>query len=320
MQTIAFADLDPSATIQVPFNGQEVSITTAPQGCNIEVEGIVKNLDDFHGSTVVDHVVNFGPALSSLIGTYADPSGYFSTDHDGLTILTNQENSLGEEARTVVEEVNGLALQLIGDKDLYNNEVFCRRYYDLALKGYSLLSRAESMEDYHTDRIPVSLIRAGLVTTRLAHGLGMDAVVKNEVQVETKRTHHKDGNPEDIMVTVRWENPDDMQKLRDMLHGKDTEISDFVNPATWGSAAALLLALKYGHGIVPNSVEFRSFMGTMQGVVLANKECRALGITPYFKLLGVTDTMDMTYYLAGRISVADAGHVLRHFQPKQFRK
>lgn len=58
-------------------------------------------------------------------------------------------------------------------------------------------------------------------------------------------------------MTVRWENPNDLQMLQDMLHGKDLEISDFVNPASWASTAELLLALKYGHGIVPKSVEHR---------------------------------------------------------------
>lgn len=317
LPTKAFAELDPSATIQVPFNGHEVSITTAPTGFQIEAKDKIKELTHFHGTTKVDHVINFGPSLSSLIGTYDDADGYFSEVHDDLTILTDQDNELGEEARTVVEEVNDLALQLINDEELYNNERFCRKYYDLALKGYSLLSRADNIDNHHIDRIPVSLIRAGLVTTRLAHGLGMNALVKNEVQVETKRAHPIDGNPEDIMVTVRWQSPNDMQMLRDMLHGKDIEISDFVNPASWASTAALLLALKYGHGIVPKSVEHRSFMATKQGVMMANKECRELGITPSFRLLGVTDTMDLAYYLAGKISVGDAGNALKHFRPKQ---
>lgn len=49
---------------------------------------------------------------------------------------------------------------------------------------------------------------------------------------------------------------------------------------------------------------------------MAIKECRAMGITPSFRLLGVTDTMDRAYYLAGKISVGDAGNALKHFRPK----
>ncbi|MBP6962717.1 hypothetical protein KBB49_04230 [Candidatus Saccharibacteria bacterium] len=312
MQTIAFADLDPSATIQVPFNGQSVSITTAPEGFQIEAKSKIKDLEHFHGPTVVDHVVNFGPSLSSLIGTYEDTEGYFSTNHDDMTVLTNSDTEAGEEAREVVEAVNQLAIQLIGNNELYSDEKFCRRYYDLALKGYGLLSRSDNISGHHEPKIPVSLIRAGLVTTRLAHGAGMNAVVKDEIQVETKRAQPIDGNPEDIMVTVRWTNPEDPQKL----NGQSLEIADFVNPASWASTAALLLALKHGHNVVPKSIEHRSFMGTMQGVMMAIKECKSMGILPSFILLGITDTMDKNYYLSGKISVGDAGNALKHFRPK----
>ena len=313
MPTIAFADLDPSATIQVPFNGHEVSITTAPAGFQIEAKDKIKNLEDFHGTTEVDHVINFGPSLSSLIGTYDDKDGYFSENRDELTILTSQDDDLGGEANTVVEEVNKLAIELIKNSELYGDEGFCRQYYDLAVKGYALLLRTDNIDSYHEQKIPVSLIRAGLVTTRLAFGLGMNAFVKNEVQVETKRSHPIDGNPEDIMVTVRWTNSEDPQKL----NGQDLEIADFVNPASWASTAALLLALKHGHNVIPKSIEHRSFMGTMQGVMLAISECKSMGIKPTFKLVGITDTMNENYYLAGKISVGDAGDALKHFRPKQ---
>lgn len=304
MPTIAFADLEPSATIQVPFNGQEVSITTAPAGFRIEAKDKIKDLKQFHGSTEVDHVINFGPSLSPLVGTYEDSDGFFDHDSEELLILSNTN----PEARLVIGGINDLAVQLIADPKLYEDEQFCKSYYDLALKGYLLLPPASNNES-----IPVSLIRAGLVTTRLAHGLGIDAKVKNEVQVETKRAHPVDGNPEDILVTVRWTNPDDPQKL----NGVDMEIADFVNPASWASTAALLLSLKHCHNSVPKSIEHRSFIGTMQGVMLAISECKAMGIKPTFKMVGITDTMNKKYYLSGKISVGDAGDALKHFRPKQ---
>ncbi len=303
MPTIAFADLDPSATIQVPFNGHEVSITTAPVGFQIEAKDKIKNLEDFHGTTEVDHVINFGPSLSSLIGTYADEDHFFEQDSEELLILSNTN----PEAQIVIKGINDLAVQLINDQTLYEDEQFCRSYYDLALEGYRLLPPASNI-----DSIPVSLIRAGLVTTRLAHGLGISAKVKNEVQVETKRAHPIDGNPEDILVTVRWTNPEDPQRL----NGVDMEIADFVNPASWASTAALLLGLKHCHNSVPRSIEHRSFMGTMQGVMLAISECKSMGIKPTFKMVGITDTMNENYYLSGKISVGDAGNALKHFRPK----
>jgi len=303
MNTIALSELDPSATIQVPFNGQQVSVTSPPAGSRIEILDGLRNPTDFHGPTDVDHVINFGPSLSSLIGKYNDSDGFFGEDRDGVLVLSNTSS----EAQRVIKGINTLAVQMIEKPALYDDVKFCQSYYDLALEGYRLLPSAKN-----SNPIPVSLIRAGLVTTRLAHGLGIDARVENEIQVETKRAHPKDGNPEDILVTVRWANGDDPKKF----NNADIEIADFVNPASWASTAALLLVLKHCHNSVPKSIEHRSFMGTMQGIMLAISECRAMGIIPTFKMIGITDTMNENYYLTGKISVGDAGDALRHFRPK----
>ncbi len=140
----------------------------------------------------------------------------------------------------------------------------------------------------------------------------MDAFIQNEVQVETKRAHPKGGAHEDLMVTVRWAHPEDPMKLKN----KDILVADFVNPASWSSTAALLLVLAHCFDVRPKSVEHRSFIATAQGIDLARRECAALGIKTWFNLVGITDTMNDNYYLSGKLSVADAGHALRHFRPK----
>ncbi len=305
--TIAFSELEPQATEHVLFDGHDITITSAPSGSRIDVTNFVRDPLDFHGPTDVDHVINFGGSLSGLIGTYDGPSVETINGLPDSCVEVLSETNIN--AVEVVRGIDNLARQLIADSSLYDNKEFCRTYYDLAEKGYRLLDELDDANDVRG--IPVSLIRAGLVTTRLAHGFGMDEIVPEEVQVETKRFHPKGGQHTDISVTVRWADYSDPLSLQN----KAIEIADFVNPASWASTAALLIALKQGYGVQPTSVMHRSFMGTEQGVALAKRVCSAMNIKALFKLVGIADRLNDMYYLSGDIAVGDAGQALRHFRP-----
>ena len=283
----------------VLFHDTNIEILSAPTGKRLDVSTFVRNPSDFHGPTDVDHVVLFGQALRHLVGTFPIPEGINKLEDIQVLALRD------ERAAAISASLKQLALEVVHDDRLYDNIDFCRQYYDLARKGYALF------EPPREEQIPVSLIRAGLVTTRLAYGLGIHDHVPREVRVETKRSHPKHGAADDMMVTVRWDGKTDPQSL----HDKDLLIADFVNPASWASTAALLEVLKHRYDVVPKTVELRSFMGTIQGVNLARSVCKQLGITPRFTFVDIAGQMDAHYYLTGDKVVADAGHVLRHFQP-----
>jgi hypothetical protein len=283
----------------IRFNNCSVLLSSKNGLERIDVSSLIRDPGDFHGPTDVDQVVDFGQAMNDLIGVY-EASDDFYKQHD-ISVLSH----VNDEAKKIVTEVDGLARQLIKNPQLYDDKNFCKQYYELAKQGYELLQEPDE------SLIPVSLIRAGLVTTRLAIKSGMNEAVAAEIKVETKRAHPKDGLHTDLMVTVRWEHQDDPMKLK----GKDILIADFVNPASWASTAALLLVLKHCYDAAPRSVEHRSFMATAQGVDLARRACAELGIETTFSLVGITNEMNDNYYLSGPLAVADAGHALRHFLP-----
>lgn len=284
----------------VPFNnGPDIHILSAPEGSRLDITDYVRDIRDFHGPRDVDQVVLFGQTLAHLAHAFEIPKDLDTTTD--IQVLARQDSRAAE----ISDNLINLAKQVIADASLYDDVGFCKEYYNLAAQGYSLFNTPTP------DMIPVSLIRAGLVTSRLAYGLGMNDIVPHEVKVETKRAHPKQGAPEDLMVTVRWNNEADPKSL----DGNNLLIADFVNPASWASNGALFMVLKHCYGVTPQSTELRSFMGTIQGVELARNVCRMLKINPTFRFVDIASEMDEHYYLKGEKVVADAGHVLRHFQP-----
>jgi len=153
-----------------------------------------------------------------------------------------------------------------------------------------------------------------LVTTRLALGLGPDAVIDNEVAVVTKRTHLI-GEPEtNLSVTVKWR---DLDKLKS-IDNQEILLSDFVNPASGASGLAFILAAQ-AKGLRVAKVNHRSINLTRQGVVFVRKELDKLGIGSTFYSVGECNQLNQMYYLSGKRAVADAGDLLRHFLPKWYK-
>ncbi len=301
---------------QLDFAGALVEITSAPDGAgeHVDVSAILRNPEDFHGSPQVHDVVQFGTAFAGLIGHHDDPTGFF-VDRDvlpekGVIILADHYT----EAQNVVTQVDSLAQRVINDDRLYHDVAFCRDYLAAARIGYGLLRQL--LPDFGQGQAPsiaLSLVRAGLVTTRLARGDDLNAVIDEEVRVVTKRAHPKHGAHSELMVTVKWEDPNDVAKLDDAT----VEMADFVNPASWASAAALLLSAQ-SRGAAPATLVHRSIMATEQGIIYARNVLLSgtLGrlVTPVFYTLGTSRNLSPDYYLSNP-AVADAGHVLRHFLP-----
>jgi hypothetical protein len=288
---------------EVPFGDSTIMLYSGANGETFDISPDLRDPSDFHGDPNVHHLVDFGDALKGIIGTFEEPQKLVEL---GNSLIVLEDTN--PEAAQIVQDISRLALQVIGDKKLYDNIPFCGRYYDLAEKGYRLLR--QDIPPQNIDFI-VSLLRGGAVASRLDLGLDKNATISNEFLVETKRAHPKDGRQEDLMVTVRFPEGYDPHDL----HEKDIAIPDFVNPASWSSTAAFLIALKE-YGVIPRSVEHRSFMGTAQGVVLAARFCKQIGIeNVLFRMVGMSRKVDANYYLKGDKVVADAGHALRHFLP-----
>ncbi|MDZ7587580.1 MAG: hypothetical protein U0946_07545 [Patescibacteria group bacterium] len=265
----------------------------------LDVLALLLHPEDFHGSMEVDHLVKFGSTFNGLIG----PTSVELPEKEVMVLEHHFD-----EAKKLMDKINQLAQQVIADSRKYDDVGFCQEYFEQALAGYRMLDK------YEPKGIPVSLERAGLVTTRLALNLDKDAVIDNEVAVVTKRTHLK-GEPEtNLSVTVKWR---DLDKLKS-INNQEVLLSDFVNPASGASGMAFILAAKE-LGIKPARVNHRSISLTRQGVVFVRQELEALGIMSTFYAVGECKELNNLYYLTGHRTVADAGHLLRHFLPKWYR-
>lgn len=314
---IDYAELqnDPEFTKLMEFGGLSATVTAAPEGHVIDIGQHLRDPSDFHGSKLVHDVVQFGSSLAGLIGHYDDPNGFFADRQQlarqGIIVLSDYY----PEAIEVVEGINDLAEFMRANPEKYDDRVFARRYYDLAARGYGLLrDKLPELGHASTEQsLPVSLVRAGMVTTRLALGLTPDATIEGELAVVTKRAHPKNGAYEHLMVTVKWQDPAyDPQRI----NGKHLLLSDFVNPASGASTAALIIAA-LNRGAKPDSVEHRSVMATRQGIEFWHKVFVAMGIRPSFVAVGSTDNLNPNYYLESP-GVGDAGQVLRHFLPSWY--
>lgn len=294
------------------FGRNKVEVLNAGIGAKIDVYPFLRNPADFHGDPHVDHVVLFNGTFLPLIGEF-DPSKFGEWNPDklpdqGIVVLEHHYH----DAADLVLRVDKLAQRIIKDPKLYDDLVISEEYYDLAKEGYNMLARrAENFRIGHIQGVPVSLERAGLVTTRLALGLEKNAVVPNEVRVVTKRTHLKEGPEEHLTVTVNWR---DREHMKQQVNGKRIDLADFVNPASGASTAALLVACKQ-NGVLPSQLVSHSFSMTRQGVLFMKRALEDMDVKPIFYSVGECDKMNNAYYLMGK-AVADAGHILRHHLPQ----
>lgn len=273
-------------------------IVSAKPGERLDVSPLLKFPQDFHGDMNVDHLVKFGPAFAGLTGRHDE-----ALPKTGVMILEQHDGG----AKKLMDQINALAQKIISDARFYDDPGIASEYFNMAKEGYRMLDK------YEPKGIPVSLERAGLVTTRLALNLSQDAEIGNEVAVVTKRMHLKDEPAENLSVTVQWR---DREKLKS-IDGGELLLSDFVNPASGASGLAFVVAAKE-MGYVPAQINHRSISCTSQGVNFVRQELDKLGIKSTFYSVGVCHEMNEMYYLIGDRAVADAGQVLRHFLPKWY--
>lgn len=278
-------------------------IVSAKPGEKLDVLPLLKFPEDFHGSMQVDHLVKFGDSFVSLIG-----KSEAELPKDEVVILEHHVT----QAKKLMDRINELAQQVIADATKYDDVGFCREYFELAKEGYRLLDKYRPF-DFAQGR-PVSLERAGLVTTRLAMGLDKDVVITEEQKVVTKRTHLKDEPETSLSVTVQWR---DEAKLKE-LNDKEVLLSDFVNPASGSSGLAFAAAAK-NLDIKLTKINHRSISCTRQGVIFTRQVLGEMGIKSSFMSVGECNELNQMYYLTGNRAVADAGHMLRHFLPKWYK-
>jgi len=315
METIVpFEDIDPMSTSPVDFDGNIIRITMAPAGTKMDISDILLDRASFHGSPEVDDLVQFGPALESLRGTFDSSVGVFADRNrlpdNGIHVLSDHDY----QALWLVGEIDTLAQRVIADSKLYDDAAFCRDYFGLAKEGFGLVRKfAKSIGEQTDDFTPLTLERAGFVTTRLAAGVELDADVPNEIRVVTKRAHHIKGNKEDLMVSVRWRNLNNILAIDSATLG----IADFVNPASGASTLAVLLVARQCD-VTPEKVVHESFMASEQGIAFSHRILQTMGIVPVFYTLGTTKHLTDQYYLRDP-AVADAGDVLCKFLPEWYK-
>lgn len=276
-------------------------IISAKPGEKLDVLPLLKHPEEFHGDTKVDLLIKFKDSFVSLIG-----KSDAKLPEDEVMILEHHF----AEAKQLMDKINGLAQQVISDSKKYDDVGFCKEYFELAKAGYEMLDKQGKQLG-----IPVSLERAGLVTTRLALGVEPDAVINEEQQVVTKRTHLKDEPDEYLSVTVKWRDEAKLQEIKD----QEILLSDFVNPASGSSGLAFCAAVK-AKKLAMAKVNHRSISCTRQGVIFSRAALQEMGIKSSFMSVGECNELNNLYYLTGSRAVADAGDMLRHFLPKWYKQ
>lgn len=277
----------------------------------IDVSPLLVDPGSFFGDHEVDYLIKFKDLYKDIIGKYHGQFGSSNLknlEKNQIFVLENYYS----EAKNLMNKINEVAQKIVFNSNLYHDIGVAREYFLLAKGGYEMLHKYEKKFKIDDLKLPaVSLERAGLVTTRLAKGVSKDALLKNEIRVVTKRTHLKGEPATNLSVTVLWRNKNQLKKI----NNKSILISDFVNPASGASSAAFILAAEK-LGIKPAKIYHRSISLTEAGVLLMKKALTEIGIESVFYSVGIATELSPNYYLIGDRAVADAGHILRHFLPK----
>lgn len=289
----------------------KVIIQSGKEGNKIDVTPFLLDPDNFFGDHHVDHLVKFKDTYTKIIGKYHGQFGPWnlkSLEKNQIYVLENYYDN----AKYLMDKINIIAQKIVFNSVFYHDTGVAKEYYHLAKEGYELLTKHEKQFKIEDKQLPaISLERAGLITTRLALGKSQNAKLKNEIRVVTKRTHLIGEPTTNLSVTVLWRDKEQLKKIND----QSILISDFVNPASGASAAAFILAAKK-LGIKPSKIYHRSVSLTQAGVLLMKKALTEMGIGSVFYSVGVASELSPNYYLVGDRAVADAGHILRHFLPK----
>lgn len=312
----------------------KVVISSGKDGSKIDVTSLLLDPDSFFGDTLVDHLVKFKDIYTKIIGKYHGQFGPWnlkSLEKNQIYILENYYDN----AKYLMDKINIIAQKIVFNSVFYHDTGIAKEYYLLAKEGYELLTKHEKQFIFRHSgeemkpttpeskirfwasqndikNIPaISLERAGLITTRLALGKSQNAKLKNEIRVVTKRTHLIGEPTTNLSVTVLWRDKEQLKQI----HNKSILISDFVNPASGASSAAFILTAEK-LGIKPSKIFHRSVSLTQAGTLLMKKALTEMGIKSVFYSVGVASELSSNYYLVGNRAVADAGHILRHFLPK----
>ena len=289
----------------------KVIIHSGKNNNKIDVTPFLLDPDNFFGDHQVDYLVKFKDLYVKIIGKYHGQYGDWnlrSLEKNQIYILENYYDN----AKYLMDKINEIAQKIVFNSNLYHDKSIAEEYFLLAKKGYEMLHKHEKQFKIDDLRLPaISLERAGLVTTRLALGKGKNAFLKNEIRVVTKRTHLKGEPATNLSVTVLWRDKDQLKQI----NNKPILISDYVNPASGASSTAFILAAQK-LGIKPSKIYHRSISLTKAGALLMKEALTDMGIESVFYSVGVASELSPNYYLIGDRAVADAGHILRHFLPK----
>lgn len=290
----------------------KVVIQSGKDGHKLDVSSLLLDPDNFFGDHKVDYLVKFKDLYVKIIGKYDGQFGPWNLKGLEKNHIYALENYY-DNAKYLMDKINEIAQKIVFNSVFYHDTGIAKEYFELAKEGYEMLRKHESQFKIEDKNIPtISLERAGLITTRLALGKSQNAKIKNEIRVVTKRTHLKGEPTTNLSVTVLWRNKEQLKQI----DGKSILISDFVNPASGASSSAFILAAQK-LGVKPSKVFHRSVSLTQAGTLLMKKALTEMGIESTFYSVGVASELSPNYYLIGDRAVADAGHILRHFLPKE---
>lgn len=270
------------------FGPHTIHVYSASEGQTIDLTGHLEHPEKYRGRLQVDQVIDHGSSYRHLNGTrYEEELNPDDLAENGIFIA---EFMYGE-AKRLADSIGKFGSRAMETPSLHSDRYFAQEYLEAVRVGYNFLRGKKAELGLDDSGIPVSILRAGAICTRLARGKGKDAYVKDEQLVAVKRAH-LEGVPRDQLVaTVRWLYPD---KVRTM-NGKSIEIADGVLATGASDIAAILGAMQMDS--IPSHVLHTAIMGTHGGILTTMDRLGQLGIPFNVLTLGVSRSMNDQYYL-----------------------
>lgn len=294
-------------TADYQFGPDTIHVFSAAPGQKIDLTDLLAHPEGYKGNPKVDQVIDHRSSYKHLNGTHYE--GELNPDDLAENGVFIAEFMYGK-AKRLADTIGKFGSRAMETPSLHSDRYFAQEYLEVARMGYDFLRGKKVELGLDDSGIPVSLLRAGAICTRLAKGKGKDTYVKDEQLVAVKRAHLEGVPPDQLIATVRWLNPDNVRNM----NGKSIEIADGVLATGASDMAVVLGAMQMD--AIPSHVLHTSIMATPGGILTTQDRLGQLGIPFNVLTLGVSRSMDHRYYLnenRGRYEsrkVGDLGDIL----------
>ncbi|OGM15894.1 hypothetical protein A2V56_05180 [Candidatus Woesebacteria bacterium RBG_19FT_COMBO_42_9] len=296
----------PYANPEIQVNGYPVSIEVAPPGAKIPVLHRIKDAAHYVGPGEFDILVDFRDTFvrNGMWNSYVPKERQWNAFNlpEGITVLGFIDPDIKEATNE---------MEWIAQRDFYENDKDCERYYILNKTIFGKISRWSRPRTKSGNLEFIGLIRAGVVASEM---LGIS--VEEQVLIQTKRLPLIGQSQGDIAIGLTPHNLETLSRLKE----KHWVFAD-VAGATLASIIANVRYLIH-IGIRPEKVSIWNAVLSHKGGLFGLQALRELGIDAQIVAGGYSPRLNKDYYLEtdyGSASVGDAGNALDRFLPEDLR-